>query len=991
MLQKQNVSIAINAPIDTKADPFLTDAQSFLAQENVRFEKTGAIVKRDGLLVTPALSQNGHEIISDGQRRFVLGDAGRSSIQKFTSSWNDLDEVDSVAQAKLKLVETFGGDGNAITAYSSELAGQRAIIVDTNQEGAGVPAAIPVLYIQYSTGGTASFKGFTYATANDVLVLPKTCYFGAGASPLILASCYYGTGASNFMKYAVVTQAGVLVAQNDVAIAGITTHASIGIPGTGVGAIFVRQGANTLRIISVNDAGANTVTDLTTSTAIDQVVDVSLDIGSPGSPLHVLAIKTDGYPVVIAIDPATYTITYERAESNATLGLGTLTTGTGSGGITSIGNDYHYTYSTTQDTTLLVRTNYIKGNSSSSSILNYDFWVRATTRPLFYGDKVFCGLRGAVPSATAGTVFQSTYVAQINATSSPQRFSYVAAFNQNTNEAANYDFVGGSINNGVISMMDRAALRREGARTDLLYTSFTSILENAAELYEVYVSTSRRQQGSVLTSNRSLLSFAGAPSFFDNVSSRKASIIFPASIMKTTLGSVGGGGLAAGTYLYRVYFDVIDDQGQKVFGQVSPQVSVTVVSSPNDSVQIEIPLNTSLGMRTRVTLCRTKAGGTVFFVAKRQIVDSSVSSIALTDFTPDSSILDTTPLLYTTGGILSASPIPPALHACSHNNRVFVVPADEFNKVYYSKTLLENEYPQFSDFLFLEQFSILPTKDKIQAIGSIDDKLVILRESSIYWISGDGANDTGSGATFSEPELLSADIGCLEPKSVIKTAVGLFFKSSKGIYMIDSGLSVKYVGAPVEAYNSEVIYGASSNPSQNLVMFITANRVMVYNYFFDRWSIDTVAGVESMAVSESLFFVCRSNQVSRYTGASADSVTPSTTNIMKVVTGWIKLSGLQDFARIYRLLILGRRVASHVLTVNVYYDYDDTIFETFTITPDPAQGIYQFKLHLRRQKCESIKIEIMDDGGGKKCEITGITLEVGIKKGSAKINTARQY
>jgi hypothetical protein len=112
---------------------------------------------------------------------------------------------------------------------------------------------------------------------------------------------------------------------------------------------------------------------------------------------------------------------------------------------------------------------------------------------------------------------------------------------------------------------------------------------------------------------------------------------------------------------------------------------------------------------------------------------------------------------------------------------------------------------------------------------------------------------------------------------------------------------------------------------------------------------------------------------------------------MRYVSGWLKLTNVQAFGRAYRVMILGRYYSAHTLTVKVKYDYDDSYVETYTITPDPSQGIYQFKIHLAKQKCESIKIEIFDTGTGRSLDLVGMMLEIGIKQGTAKINTARQY
>jgi hypothetical protein len=53
--------------------------------------------------------------------------------------------------------------------------------------------------------------------------------------------------------------------------------------------------------------------------------------------------------------------------------------------------------------------------------------------------------------------------------------------------------------------------------------------------------------------------------------------------------------------------------------------------------------------------------------------------------------------------------------------------------------------------------------------------------------------------------------------------------------------------------------------------------------------------------------------------------------------------------------------------------------------------VYQFELHLKRQKCQALRVVIEDiynnaenDGDGEGNKITGLTLEIGMKRGLNK-------
>jgi hypothetical protein len=73
----------------------------------------------------------------------------------------------------------------------------------------------------------------------------------------------------------------------------------------------------------------------------------------------------------------------------------------------------------------------------------------------------------------------------------------------------------------------------------------------------------------------------------------------------------------------------------------------------------------------------------------------------------------------------------------------------------------------------------------ITALKAMDDKLIIFKENAIFYLSGDGPNNLGQQDTFIEPQLISSDIGCSVKNSVVLTPAGIFFKSHKGIHLLE--------------------------------------------------------------------------------------------------------------------------------------------------------------------------------------------------------------
>ena len=137
-----------------------------------------------------------------------------------------------------------------------------------------------------------------------------------------------------------------------------------------------------------------------------------------------------------------------------------------------------------------------------------------------------------------------------------------------------------------------------------------------------------------------------------------------------------------------------------------------------------------------------------------------------------------------------------------------------------------------------------------------------------------------------------------------------------------------------------------------------------------------------------------------------------------ITTAWIKLAGLQGFKRIRRLGILGRLVAPDGYTpsgfvdvlgdvvITVAYNYDAADIDTYTIAVRDLYVAGQMDpLHLRvrlaRQKCAAIKVGVSyvprlvtgEPIGNPASvffalDVTGLALEVGLKKGIRKVGHA---
>jgi len=110
------------------------------------------------------------------------------------------------------------------------------------------------------------------------------------------------------------------------------------------------------------------------------------------------------------------------------------------------------------------------------------------------------------------------------------------------------------------------------------------------------------------------------------------------------------------------------------------------------------------------------------------------------------------------------------------------------------------------------------------------------------------------------------------------------------------------------------------------------------------------------------------------------------------------MAGLGGYQRTRRVQIQGERLDPHDLIVSVAYDFSPTYTQTrrwtwAELASFPAEDV---EMHLKTQKCQSLRIKIEDappTGGaastGKGCTLFGLTIEWGAKQGTNKL-PARQ-
>jgi hypothetical protein len=504
--------------------------------------------------------------------------------------------------------------------------------------------------------------------------------------------------------------------------------------------------------------------------------------------------------------------------------------------------------------------------------------------------------------------------------------------------------------------------------------------------------------------------------------------LFPENVSTGT--ATTGGSMVAGTYQVCVCYEWTDNLGQ--IHRSAPSVPVTQVipgGTSTNTLTVTIPtlrLTAKSGSRANVRLVvyGTEASGSLFYrltsIASPTYNDTTADTVTFTRTATDASIISND-LLYTTGGVLENIAAPSCSLITTYKNRVFLAGLDDKLAFWYSKEKISGSPVEFSD-SFIGRVD--PRGGDVTALGALDNYVIFFKKSAIFAFTGNGPVDTGAQSDYGQPQLITTDVGCDNPNTVVVMPEGLMFKSTKGIYLLDRGLSVRYVGAAVEDFNEKTITSSQLLSDVNQVRFTTSDDTcLVYNYYFKdetgvgQWSTFTNHTAEDSEIWLNKFVFLRSD--GEVWVEDNTSFTDNTSPIvLSLTTAWLSFAGIQGFERIYRMILLGEYKSPHKLQIEVGFDFMPSFSQSalielsdiYTITAygdDSPYGdseyyggefpLYQFKTHMSKQKCQSVRFKISDNQNavsgtyGEGFNITNIALEVGIKGTLRKFATKNSF
>ncbi len=500
-------------------------------------------------------------------------------------------------------------------------------------------------------------------------------------------------------------------------------------------------------------------------------------------------------------------------------------------------------------------------------------------------------------------------------------------------------------------------------------------------------------------------------------------------ILTASITQSGAGSMVSGlTYNYRVYAEARLRNGQIIRSAAITRSFTTGATTKVNIIIPCIPFTRHLGDRPNLSFVvyRTEANKSDLYyrisspdptaTGDNAYVANAPASATVTflDNEPtDANIIDNELDYQCRGELPHFAPDGTSFLSVAQSRLFLVGGGTKPNNVIPSMLHFDGEPVHFTDSQVISE-----TPDYGGAVvgtAPLNDIVVVFKERCIFAVAGNGPDNTGVNGFF-ESRAISSDMGCSDPGSIVSLPIGVLFKSRKGFFLLTPELKLIYVGADVEAYNAQTFVGAAPVPDSNQVIFVpSSGYALVFDWFYKSWSAHTNHfGLDATVWKEDTFVYLRDDGrvFLRDANSYVDGGTPYS---LKVRTAPIRIEDtVQGFWLCKLVDVLGDYRSAHRLRVNLYYDRAESPFETFTVTPanfietetygedspygdadyyggDIASSEYQFQLKPKRSKTQTIRFEFLDipgTGAGASYEITELLLEVGLKKGIARLSAA---
>lgn len=1008
-LQKQPASINFAQGLDTKTDPYQVEVGKFVALQNSIFDKVGRLTKRNGFGALTALpNTNGKQATTFSGNLTVIGD----TLQSYSTGTTQWTNKGSIQLASLKTLPLYRSSNNQSQADAVVSANGLVCTVYTDNPASGV---VYKYVVADSVTGQNIVEATTIAATNGTINnTPRVFLLG---SYFIIA---FGTS-SNHIQYISISTA------NPASVTGAADITSSYVSSTTINwdALVVNSslyfafnstaGGQSIKVTYLPSNLALAVSPSVFAAELATMFTLSSDMTNPASPkIYVsyydlpsqvgktLAVDSN-LNTVLAPTAMIAAVSVLNLASTAINGVCTLfyeVNNNYGGAIGGVATHYISKRTITQagvagTAAVVVRS---VGLASKAFLIDgVSYMLTSFNTPLQPTNFLINGsgeVLSRIAYSNAGP-YKTTGLPNITITANVVQMSYLIK-----------DLIAG---------INKGTALTSGTPVSPVYS------QTGVNLVSFAVSTDKVTTAEI---GNNLNISGGMLWAFDGVAPVEQGFnVWPEQAVAST--SAGGGSISAQQYYYQFLYEWSDNQGNVV--RSAPTIPVTVTASGGSSTNtLTIPtLRLTYKTNVKIIAYRWSTAQQVYYAitppsAPPTLSNPTVDFVTITDTASDATILGN-PILYTTGGVLENISAPASNLLTLFDSRLWMVDAEDPNLLWYSKQVIEATPVEMSDLLTIyipPSTSSKGSTGPITSIAPLDDKLIVFKRDAMGYINGSGPDNTGANSQYSNFILINAVTGCANPQSIVVTPNGLMFESDKGIWQLDRGMGVSYIGYPVEALTKgNTVLSAINVPGTNQVRFTMSSGVtLMYDTFVGQWgSFINIPALSSTVVNSLHTYINSTGQVFQETpGLYLDNTSPV---LMSFTTSWLNLAGVQGYERFYQMLLLGQYISPFKLNVQLAYDYNPSIVQSSMVTPLAPEGswggqqvwgsgglwggpsnVFEARVFPTIQKCESFQISITEVydpqfgiTAGSGLTLSGLNLTVGIKKGSRTSNASRNF
>lgn len=993
-LQKSNIPVVFSGGVDQKTAKQLVVPGSFAALENCTRLKSGAIDKRFGYFTSARSTQDlgsavllstlqyGDYLATRGEELLQLGSTsavGVSARSLFTYSENLdkwilrgpsltvpllFDPIDRSTTSSSEPDIAFDGAAYTVVVYATAAAGANVVVAvyDFNmtlvhKESIGSAGTFPrVAYvgantfiIGHNTAGATGLESY-YLSTSTMAVTPIT-NISASAGPWDMVS--YSLGIVIFAA-----RDGANIRSGRISILGTTNSTFAVAPLAGTPLAITKSLGTDYWVAFQSGAGASRI--LRISTTLVQLSNTSMGVLATARNFSTLAITGDSVAVFLEFDGATADQNLVmKAVVNAAGAVTTAaTTFRRSVGLASKAFNY-----SSSDPFIFVA--HESPFQSCYFLCDYNGAILARTNPGF-------GTGLSMTPAGANTAGIPSVIPRADALTGAVYLSTVLGMATRAETATG------------TAATDNRGIRRVDADFSGPFSTLKGV-----KTHGITINNCHLLSGGTIAQYDGA-NYNGGPLLGGCATPELGFHLFPERIGSVT--TPAGGTLAAGSYVFKIVYEFIDNQGQ-VHQSLPSLLSAPVAVALNDYISIFVPtLRMSDKWKTVyiVAYVSDETANETLLYRSGSVVNNNTNDIVELVVT---AVSPASPIIYTSGGLVGNQAPPGALCIHQHRGRLFAASAEDGN-VYFSKRIIPGEGISFGLDFFVEMDQ---NRGPVRAMATLDDKLILFKKDRIYVLVGDGPLDTGQQDDFQDPQLIAADVGTSSMRSLAVTSAGIYFQSDKGLYVLTRDLVAKYVGAPLEdSLNGVFLTSAVVLPEHNEIRWTQAptGKAFVYNYYFNQWSTFESYAAASGCIWQDQYVRLATNGAALIETASIWSDNGAAI-AMAIETGWLAFAGLAGFQRIYQFTLMGEIIdgsSPPTIYAKLAYDYENSYTETIDFVPTGVTGDYiHYEIAPARQKCDAIKVRLeQTEGATGGYRFVNMSALIGRKIGQNKFPLTRQ-